>query len=451
MNHDPNKRQVPVTYRHSGQTRLSEPVPVHAPRQEADAALPASPETTAPLSPGQSDGAPERQSGTAPAAHQVAGAQEPAGSAASAPAGESLHQSDQPPEATTTVETGPKAAGSGKPKVDIETLEQFIEYAYSRKGQRLKLESKVEKHIAQNPRLDDAALSRLLARAAGDTLLAVPRQILLVSRDVEGFPALRAAMASFVSNVMLRHPVFADAGVQGALRHLPEAKPAADALAAVVQFNPKEANGKDSLKGAELQALRRNAANLFVTWLANNRGLNTDELAALLFQVAWQPAARELLDDNARLRALTEVEQSAGVGLACLRFRQQAIEAHTSQDQALRETNDLRMRLADTDAQRQQAEEQCDALQAELEALRAQTAAEMAELKRRHSEERTHLHHGQEQLGGRLVRRLDDAVETLEVGLSALRNKTPRVEVMVERAELVVDALRAEIKNLREE
>lgn len=341
--------------------------------------------------------------------------------------------------------------GGKKSKPDPENLEQFIEYAYSRKGQRLKLESKVEKQIAQNPRLDDAALSRLLSRAASDTLLAVPRQLLLASREVEGFPALRAALASFVLDVMRRHPVFADVGVQGALRNLPEAKPAADALAAVVQFTPKEANSKDSLKGAELQALRRNAANLFVTWLANNRGLNTDELAALLFQVAWQPAARELLDDNARLRALTEVEQSAGVGLACLRFRQQAIEARTSQDQALREASDLRMRLADTDTQRQQAEEQRDALQAELEALRDRTAAEMAELKRKHSEERTHLHHDQEQLGGRLVRRLDDAVETLEVGLSALRNRTPRVEVMVERAELVVDALRAEIKNLREE
>lgn len=338
-----------------------------------------------------------------------------------------------------------------KSKPDPETLEQFIDYAYSRKGQRLKLESKVEKQIAQNPRLDDAAQSRLLSRASSDTLLAVPRQILLVSREVEGFPALREALASFVSNVMLRHPVFADAGVQGALRNLPDAKPAADALAEVVQFTPKEANGKDSLKGAELQALRRNAANLFVTWLANDRGLNTDDLAALLFQVAWQPAARELSDDNARLRALTEVEQPAGVGLACLRFRQKAIEASAAQDQALREANDLRMRLADTDRQRLQAEEQRDALQAELEALRSQTAAEMVELRRKHAEERTHLHHGQEQLGGRLVRRLDDAVETLEVGLSALRNKTPRVEVMLERAELVVDALRAEIKNLREE
>ena len=109
------------------------------------------------------------------------------------------------------------------------------------------------------------------------------------------------------------------------------------------------------------------------------------------------------------------------------------------------------MRLAETETHRSTAEEQRDALQVELDALRERTAAEMAELRRVHDVERTHLHHGQEQLGGRLVRRLDEAVETLEVGLSALRNKTPRVEVMLERAELVVDALRSEIKNLREE
>lgn len=443
MNKDPNKRQVPVTYRRSGETRLSEPVPVHAARQEADAETPAAHQELAPALPSQSE--------VKSASLEETGIQEPSGSAGLAAEGDALPKLGQSPEPSTPVETGQKAAAAGKPKVDIETLEQFIEYAYGRKGQRLKVEPKVERQIAQNPRLDDAALSRLLARAANDTLLAVPRQILLVSRDIDGYPALRAALASFVSNVMLRHPVFSDAGVQGALRNLPEAHHAAEALATVAQFTPREADSKDPLKGAELQTLRRNAANLFVTWLASNRGMNTDELAALLFQVVWQPAARELSDDNSRLRALTEVDQTAGVALACQRFRQQAIEARASQDHALREAHDVRMRLAETDALRQKAEEQRDAFQTELEALRVQTTAEVAELKRKHAEERTHLHHGQEQLGGRLVRRLDDAVETLEVGLSALRNKTPRVEVMLERAELVVDALRAEIKNLREE
>jgi len=192
--------------------------------------------------------------------------------------------------------------------------------------------------------------------------------------------------------------------------------------------------------------LRRNAAHLFATWLANNRGMNADELAALLFQVMWSPAARELADDNSRLRALTEIEQPAGVGLACQRFRQQVIEARTSQDQALRDALDLRLRVAETDGQRLLAEEHRDALAAELHALRESSAAEAAELRRQHEVERTHLRHDQEQLRGRMVRRLDEGVEMLEVGLTALRNKTPRVEVMLERAEHVVDALRAETR-----
>jgi hypothetical protein len=425
MNNDPNKRQVPVTYRHSGETRMSEPVPVHAPRQDSDAAAPTVPEPTsaqdAPVTVEARDEQVEaqRQSNTAPL---------------SAASGEVL-----------------KATGTGKAKVDIETLEQFIEYAYGRKGQRISLKSKVEKAIAQSPRLDDGALSRLLLLAEGDVLLAVPRLLLLVSRDIDGYPALRAALGSFVATVMQRHPAFASAGLQAALRNLPDAPSPADALAEVVTFTPAEREGKDPVKGSDLQALRQNAANLFVTWLANNRGMNPEDVSALLFQVVWLPAARELTDDAARIRALTELDKAAGVGLACMRFRQQAIEASTSQDKALREANALRLRLAETESQRSEAEAQRDALQTELDALRERTAAEMAELRRVHVVERTHLHHGQEQLGGRLVRRLDDAVETLEVGLSALRNKTPRIEVMLERAELVVDALRAEIKNLREE
>lgn len=430
---------------------MSEPVQVHASRQPADASAPTPPPQaegraaapTVSTQPFESDATVQPQATEAPQAPVEPAATPGPGSM---PAGTESVSTE-----ADAAAAGQKSAGAGKPKVDIETLEQFIEYAYGRKGQRVSLKSKVEKAIGQNPRLEDGALSRLLALAAADTVLAVPRQLLLVSRDVDGYPGLRAALGSFVSTVMLRHPAFADTGVQGALRNLPEAPPAAEALAKVAAFSPAEEDGKEPLKGAELQALRRNAAHLFATWLASNRGMNAEELAALLFQVLWAPAARDLADDSARLRALTEIEQPAGVGLACQRFRQQAIEARSSQDQAQREANELRVRLADTDAQMLLAEAQRDALAAELQALRESTAAEMAELRRQHEVERTHLRHDQEQLRGRLRRRLDEGVEMLEVGLTALRNKTPRVEVMMERAEHVVDALRAEMNNLREE
>jgi hypothetical protein len=361
----------------------------------------------------------------------------------------------EPSSQASTGEGAPEASKSEpagkKSKAEPETLEQFIEYAFGRKGQELKLKPKVEKQIAQNARLDDAALSRLLQLAKGDTLLAVPRQILLLSQEVTGLPGLKAALTSFVSNVMLRHPVFGDGGVQGALRNLPDGLSPVSALARVAAFEPPPNSDADPLKGGNLRELRDNAVRLFCTWLAVNRGLNSEELSSLLFQVVWQPAAKDLADDNARLRALTDIARAAGVGLACQRFRQQAIEARTQQDQAQREATSLRDRLSAAETQLSDTSEQLEAVQAELQALRDSAAAEMAALRRQHADERTHLQHKLEQLRGRLVKRLTDSVDMLEVGLSALRKDTPRVPVMVERAEYVVDALRAEVQELRKE
>lgn len=350
-----------------------------------------------------------------------------------------------------TSEATKSAPAGKKPKAEPETLEQFIEYAYGRKGQPLTLKSKVEKQIAQNVRLDDAAISRLLQLAKGDALLAVPRQILLLSQEVTGLPGLKAALTSFVSNVMLRHPVFSDAGVQGALRNLPEGSPPAEALARVAAFEPSPSAEAEPLKGGDLRDLRHNAVRLFVAWLAVNRSLNSEELSSLLFQVVWQPAAKDLADDNARLRALTDIGQAAGVGLACQRFRQQAIEARTQQDQAQREATSLRDRLFAAETQLSDTAQQLEAVRAELQALREGSSAELEALRGQHTVEKTHLQHELEQLRGRLVKRLTDSVDMLEVGLSALRKDTPRVPVMVERAEHVVDALRAEVQELREE
>lgn len=336
-------------------------------------------------------------------------------------------------------------------KSEPETLAQVFEYAYGRKGQPLTLKPKAEKQVALNVQLDELELSHILQLSKSDKLLAVPRQILLLSQQVRAFPSLRAALTSFVLNVMLTHPVFGDAGVQGALRNLPEGLQPADALARVANFEPSPNTEMGLMKGSDLRDLKCNAVNLFVAWLAVNRGLSSEELSALLFQVIWQPAVKDLADDNLRLRALTDLTQVAGVGLACHRFRQQAIEARAQQDQTQREATNLRDRLAAAEAQLTNTEEQLAAVELELEALQVSSASEIEELRRQHAVDRTHLQHQLEQLRGRLVKRLTDSIEMLNVGLSALCKDTPRVPVMMERAEHVIDALRAEVQELREE
>lgn len=337
-----------------------------------------------------------------------------------------------------------------KIKTNPQTLEQFIQYAYARRGQRLALKPKIEKQLAQNARLEDDVLNRLLELAKTDILLAVPRQILLLSLQVIGRPILKAALANFVSSVMLSHPVFCDSGVKGAICNLPEGLQPADAIAKLSALESLPGGDKPPLKEAELQQLRHNARQLFITWIAVNRGFNSDQLSSILFRTIWHPAASQLVDAGARLRALTEIEQAASVGLACQSFFHQTSHAQAQHEQSQREISNLHDRVVKTESQLVETGAQLEAVRTELESLRESTTAERDTLHRQHTIARTHLHHELEQLRGRLIRRLTDSVDLLDVGLSALRKDTPKIPVMIERAEQVIDALRTEIKELSE-
>lgn len=446
MKKNSEKRPVRIFNPKTGETRFSEPVAVHGPKPAPNIGQVASTENEKPIdtsngpSPATLSADVETQNPDVP--NQVQAEERDSGP----PAGASRSIA---PDTENTADRDSRAGKSTK--TEIESLEQFIEYAYGRKGQKLVLPTRVQRKIGRNARLGEEVLARLYKVAESDLQLAVPRQLLLVSREVMGYPELRTELSRFVLNVMLRHPVFSAPDIQAALRNQPDALPAADILVKIASFNPADKPQVESKKGSDLLTLRRNAANLFAAWLSFSRGVSTEELAALLHQGLWLPAARELPDDTARIRVLTEIGDAAGVGLACLRFQQQAIDTRAQLEHAQRDAGNLREQLRQTESDLVQAEDQLLTLRQEFRTLQEQSEAHRAELKRSSEVEKTHLQHELEQLRGRLMRRLTDSIEMLEVGLSALRNRTPRVEVMAERAEHVVDALRAEKNNLREE
>lgn len=448
MSTDPNKRHVLITDLKTGEVRLSHPVSLHTPRATATEVTNPMPtlDATAVFPPIISN---EPTSGLKYSDGEAALNSPVTTQISTSPDIDS--SLDIPANDADVVAPVGKTGTGGKQKVDIETLEQFIAHAYSRKGLRLTLKPKIEQLIGQTPHLDEDAMRRLQEVAARDALLAVPRQLLLVSREVEGIPALRAGLNSFVAKVLLKHSIFASNGMQAAVRNLPDAPPMSAALRVLSSYEPSEVEGIDRLKPSELQTLRRNAVYLLVTWFACNRGLSSEETITLLLQVLWAPAASELVDDNARLRALTEVEQPAAVGLACHRFRQQTIEARSAQDQAQRDSLSLHQQLAVANEQLQQVTVERDSLRIELEGLRVSSSEDLARIRAQHEAQRMHLRHELEQLRGRLVRRSQESIEMLDVGLKALQNKTPRTEVMAERAEHVIDALRAELTNLNED
>ncbi|MDE3021711.1 MAG: hypothetical protein KGI54_07600 [Pseudomonadota bacterium] len=335
--------------------------------------------------------------------------------------------------------------------VKITSLEQFIAHAYSLKGRKLSLKPKVERQIAQDPRLSEEAYQRLIEASKKDITFAVPRQLLLAAQQVTSYPGLQGAIRDFVRNTLLRHPIFLHKGIETAIRNLSEAPAPSDVLMqiATTKLNDLPPEFNSSLKAAEFEQLRTNAVYCMAIWVSENKGLTVAALTDMLFTSLWAPKAQKLTSDASKRDIISGITELAGVGLACDEYRGLAYERLRVSESANREVETLRARVhmleADLKALRlripeleESREREQQAHYAEINSLRAKNELEAMNLRNDMEIQRT-----------RLLRRMKSDVHLLEEGLQALSRTEPKVHVMVDHAERVTDALRQEIKQLQ--
>ena len=334
-----------------------------------------------------------------------------------------------------------------KPSQEIKNLEQFLTYAYERKGQRIRLKPTTLKAISKQPKLNEDARKKLLGIAKTDVLLAVPLRLLLKARDIVDYPILRNEIRNFIREVLQAHAVFLAPELAGVLKNIPGAPDLRASLAIVAATDYSQVKGLDkdkSLKTKDYEELRTNVTYCLVTWFAETRSLALETITQYLFESLWLPESSSAKDETEKLSVLTEISDLDGVGLACQIFKQKADrqahiaesakkaqEAALIENQTLRETgNELRLEL-----------EQRNQKIADLtQAIEAQKQA--------HEHNCLHLQDDFEQLRTRLLRRLKSEVNLLDEGLHALRRDPPKIRVMVDHAERALDGLKKEIKEL---
>lgn len=231
-----------------------------------------------------------------------------------APQGENPDAAEEPAIPVPAHEDASGAASrelvSGKkkpPRPNIQNLEQFLVHAYALKGRKIALKPDVKLRMRSLPDLDQAAAQRLLEIAAKDVVLAVPRQILLASREAEDESLLRGAMREYARNAMLTHPIFARPELRAAVNNLPDAPtmPQALEMLAGTRMADLGALAEARFKKAKLKQLAINATNCMALWFAETRGLTTAALVTLLQGALWSRHSKKLARDVARFRALT--------------------------------------------------------------------------------------------------------------------------------------------------
>ncbi|HED14813.1 MAG TPA: hypothetical protein ENI62_14370 [Gammaproteobacteria bacterium] len=334
-----------------------------------------------------------------------------------------------------------------KAKRDIKDLAEFIAYAYSRKGQRLSLKPKVEKAVCDSLRLEGETRSRLLELAKEDVLLAVPRQILLAVRNITGYPVLKSEVWGFVKEVLIRHPVFSIPEIEGALNNLDHGPDPGTALAALAEVDYSKLTDlvrKKPLKPKDYEMLRVNATYSLAVWFTETRNLSLEKLNQYLFAALWQPQALISKDETARLQTLTDICDLPGVGLACLGFKQQADQQMQIVASAKRAEESAIEHLRSLKSSYEELQRKIGEQDREISSLREALQIE----KQNHEHTRTHMNDDLEHLRSRFLRRLKAEVSLLDEGLHALRRDPPKIRVMEDHAERVLDSLKKGIKEL---
>ena len=425
-----DEKKIPVTYKLSGIQRLIEPVRQHTPRESATL-------------------------GSVTAKAYMAPASE-----------ENLMKKEQPAD-QDVAEVGSASNGEAsqrtktKPKHEIATLEQFIAYAYGRKGHPLSVKPKVLQDISPKTLIPAEGMVALQRLALADKQFCVPRQILLATRDIDGYPVVKEALRTFVQNVMLCQTIFKNPKVQGAIRNLPDTPTITAALRLVMteavekdEQDEKDSERKDGEKvGKKLidpDELRMNAANCLAVWFSISRHLSLEEVTEALNEAVWGPAGRIAEHDSSKLRALTSIGNAIGVGLACELYKRRTVAHATDAFRANAEVNGLRASLTEAQLQLERTNAELRESLAALEKLRNETALEQAVMHLASETQAAHLRDDLEQLRSRILRRLVTDVDMLGVGLSAIQTSEPRIHVIGDRVERVIDALQKEINKLRE-
>lgn len=333
---------------------------------------------------------------------------------------------------------------------EIQSLAQYIEFAYSRKGQRISLPSKLEKAICNDYVIEPEMREKLLKLADDDILLAVPRQLLLISRNIVGYPRVRSELKSFIEQVLKNHFIFLQNDLAATLNNLPDSLSPQEALNKVGKANlPKlnGPNGQNHFKSTDQDVLRSNAAYCLAIWFVESRGYPIEQIIQMLYTALWKPNTAESANDTLKLRAITEIQDLDGVGLACSIFKKETDKQAAAAAAALRSQEALseKIRILESDINRIQQEQQQST--AKIGELEKQLVSE----REAHAHTRVHLGDDKEQLRSRLLRRLKTEANLLQEGLHALRRDPPKIHVMDDHAERALDGLYKEIRELESE
>ncbi len=336
------------------------------------------------------------------------------------------------------------------PRPVVESLAQLLSTIYEegpRRAPALRRRDIVAMQTAT--KLNSEELRRLLDLAAVDRTLERTRRLMLLSMERLSGTGLAGPVREFIRTVLEEHLAFQTPALLSVLKGTPE--PAvADAARALAGRNLESLpwpDRADALTKKQAEQCRINAMGCLMLWLRESEGTTPEHLLRCLQTSLWVPTQRRSRTDSQRFKTLITIRDPAAASVVCELLddvlsekRQQAETARSSAERATVRAQKAAEDLADCHGRFRTAQDEAETARTRLQNEQHERETESA-----------HFRDDYQKLRGRLLQTLRSEVSLLDEGLRALRREPPKVHVMLDHAERVLDGLEREIERLRGE
>ena len=322
------------------------------------------------------------------------------------------------------------------------SVSELITEIYAGKVRRGRLKDAEWRALVPSMRMMEHEHLALVQLAAQDVQLEKTKHLILMLAVID-HRSVTLFLEGFAAKVLLKHPAFQAEACQWLLAAPREQGSVAEAISAVT--NAAVPPGIDTIKEPAAWAkCKDNALHCLLALLASMQRITYDQVLNYVHQHIWVNATRLPAGE---LEAILMLLQTSGMdGARLVHERAQALRQEYQDDlsnalnrQRVNENNaqSLAAQLEEATGRLRELQERANALQVELAAEKASRDAD-----RRHAEARF------DALRSRVMRRLRSDASLLEEGLNALRRDPPKVHVMLDHADRVLESLRSEIEQL---
>jgi len=338
-----------------------------------------------------------------------------------------------------------------KIKPSIDSLEAYLISVLKNPTKKLDIKESLIGKLAKKPKLTEESTRELISLEKSKYFFISFRNLLRFSDSIVGFPALKDSLRGYLKDSLCRNEIVVKLGLEGSILNIENSLPLDLCFKKFQSLFPADLNEEyfKQIKSKDWQNYVATIMLVLAEWYSNNRGMTPSQLVDLLNSSVWSNSLKK-----------TDPDIVVNNLLGSTNFELIASATSFYQQKSLDSTNRL-LKVENQLAKVTSANQELESSLNNKDILITKLQSDLAELNESYIDALTkskietqtlsiNLKNQLEDLRIRNLRLLQSSIELLADGLTAISRSEPKVNVMKDHAQRVLDSLNFELEQLKD-